>query len=959
MPLAAEDLATLSRLLDEALEMPAEHQAGWMESLGAEYQPLRSLLQELLDEEGGDEDKDDDLLAQLPQWAFRIAEQRLAETNAPRAGDSVGPYRLIEQLGCGGMGAVWLAERENGKFKRKVALKLPFMGAHQHQLAQRFERECAILETLEHRHIARLYDTGIAANGQRYLALQHVAGVPITEYCDGARLTVRERVKLFLQVLQAVQYAHSRLVVHRDLKPSNIFVTHEGEVQLLDFGVATLLDDGDGSRPAITEFGHSALTPDYASPEQVAGETIGTASDVYSLGVVFYELLTGQRPYRLPRDTRAALEQAILDADTVRPSRAVLYSQAVASARSTTVKQLKRELQGDLDTIAMAALKKNQCERYASAESFHRDLERWLACERVQAYPDSLVYRLRTFMRRNRLAMSAGVVAGSALLVGFGSAIYQAQVAREQTVLAQRQAEKARAVQDFLVGLFKAADPVAARGHDVTVRDLMARGEADLKTKLAAEPELSEALSGALVEIYFKLADDKRALPLAQSRSDFALHAHGGHSVEYGDALLSLGKVQVRLAQYKSALKSLMQAKTLLEQDPQERQKDLLSIPRQIAISLMSMGQPTKAREWLVQALPKVQSYFGENSWEVVEYKSVMAVTHALEGDHRRATAVYEELEPMLRALPAEHLLVELEIRGDMGLSYYLIGQWDLAAMSLQRVVVEYDRLAGPNNSASVAALQMAGRVQADAGDYVRSATAFDASIRRAIECYGPEGDLTARIRSTSIPTLLWLGRHAEAERVGRETVEIGRRSKTLSDASLRKMVRELSLALIVNGKPGEAMQLLQDLPRVNSQESLEAKVEDASTLLYSAGALSALGRLEEAAVAARQAGDLWSKDTTVLQRLMVANARLTEALVRVQLGQVAAARALTDDAEKSLRRIVAAHHPLFERVQMVRGKLAAAAGHKEDAERAQALARKRFHAASGGTIPQNLVLFF
>jgi serine/threonine-protein kinase len=407
--------------------------------------------------------------------------------------------------------------------------------------------------------------------------------VPITDYCDGARLTVRERVKLFLQVLQAVAYAHSRLVVHGDLKPSNIFVTDEGEVQLLDFGVATLLVEKGSPHAASTEFGHSALTPDYASPEQFARNSIGTASDVYSLGVLFHELLTGQRPYRLQRDTRAALQQAIIDADTLPPSRALL-GEAAASARRTGARLLKRELQGELDAITMTALKKNQCERYASAESFHRDLERWLACERVHAHTDSLAYRMRTFARRNRLALSAGVVAGAALLVGFGSAIYQAQVAREQAVLAQRQIEKARAVQNFLVGLFKAADPIAAN------------------------------------------------------------------------------------EQYEAALDMSTQYRSALEQQPLERQKELLAIPRKIAISLMSMGQTAKARELLMQALPKVRAHFGETSWEVVEYKCVMAMTHALEGDYPRAMAVYEELEPTLRALPAQHSPADVENRGSMNL---------------------------------------------------------------------------------------------------------------------------------------------------------------------------------------------------------------------------------------------------------------------------------------------------
>lgn len=463
--LGPQQLATLSRLLDEALELRAEEQAAWMDGLADEHRSLRPLLQQLLDEQ--DDEDEDDVLAQLPQWAMQLAERRIAANNALKANTTVGPYRLIEELGSGGMGVVWLAERENGKVKRTVALKLPFAGAHHHRLEERFERECAILATLEHKHIARLYDTGMAANGQRYLALQYVAGVPITEHCDRARLGVCQRVKLFLQVLQAVQYAHSRFVIHRDLKPSNIFVTPEGEVQLLDFGVATLLAEGGSTGAAITEFGVSTLTPDYASPEQVAGEPVGPASDVFSLGVVFYELLTGHGPYRLPRDTRPALEQAILEADILRPSRAACSEEAAAS-RGMTVKLLRRELQGDLDTIAMAALKKDPSERYASAQDFLRDLERWLECKPVLAHPDCLIYRLKKSARRNRFTWSAAAIAGFALLIGHGTGTYEARMAREQVLLAKRQTEQMRAAMCPVSSM-----TVSAGARDVAMHELV------------------------------------------------------------------------------------------------------------------------------------------------------------------------------------------------------------------------------------------------------------------------------------------------------------------------------------------------------------------------------------------------------------------------------------------------------------------------------------------------------
>src|SRR5208282_5847645 len=251
----------------------------------------------------------------------------------------------------------------DGLFTRQVALKLIHPALKSRVTSERFAREREILASLNHAHIARLLDAGIAEDGQSYLALDYVAGTPLTTYCDERRLSVHERLELFRQVLSAVQYAHAHLVIHRDLKPANILVTDEGQVQLLDFGIAKLLTEGGAKETELTQMGGRALTPDYAAPEQIAGAPITTAADVYALGVMLYELLTGERPYKLKRNSRGALEEAILQADPVAPSRAAL-SEAIAAARATTAKKLSSSLRGDLDTIAIKALKKAPTERY-------------------------------------------------------------------------------------------------------------------------------------------------------------------------------------------------------------------------------------------------------------------------------------------------------------------------------------------------------------------------------------------------------------------------------------------------------------------------------------------------------------------------------------------------------------------------------------------------------------------
>jgi WD40 repeat protein/tRNA A-37 threonylcarbamoyl transferase component Bud32 len=354
-------------------------------------------------------------------------------------GRRFGPYRVLSQLGEGGMGTVWLAERVDGLFTRRVALKLLHPALMGRVMTERVAREREILASLNHPNIAQLFDAGFAEDGQPYLALEYVSGTPLDQYCDEHRLTVHERLTLFRQVLGAVQYAHAHLVIHRDLKPSNILVSEDGQAHLLDFGIAKLLIQGEAKETQLTQFGGRALTPDYAAPEQIVGAPITTAADVYALGVMLYELLTGERPYRLKRDSRGALEEAILQAEPVAPSR-LSIGKAAASRRGTTAKKLTRSLKGDLDTIASKALKKSPSERYPTANAFGEDIARFLSGEVVLAQPDSVAYRVRKFVGRYRVAIAGVCILFLTLAAGLVATTYEAHIAaiqRDAAVQAQ------------------------------------------------------------------------------------------------------------------------------------------------------------------------------------------------------------------------------------------------------------------------------------------------------------------------------------------------------------------------------------------------------------------------------------------------------------------------------------------------------------------------------------------
>jgi serine/threonine protein kinase len=497
MKIDPESWPTLSRLLDQWLDLPEESRDEWMEKLGPEYAGILPVLRKLvLSKERIDADS---LLNTLPRISQPADSSAAGNTLRPAVftpGALIGPYRLVRELGQGGMGVVWLAERADGEVKRPVALKLPIVSLHNRALAERFARERDILAQLTHPNIARLYDAGVTDQGQPYLAIEFVEGEKITSYCDQRSLSVKARLQLFLQVLRAVQYAHTNLIVHRDLKPANILVTTEGEVRLLDFGIAKLLTEGEANETELTRIGGRALTPEFASPEQIAGGTITTASDVYSLGVILYELLTGERRYKLKWDTRSGLEEAILGGDPVRPSQMV-DDQAKAQARATTPNKLARALKGDLDTIALKALCKPPQNRYATADAFAQDIERYLAGEAVLAQPESAWYRAGKFMKRNKLAVGASAAIAVAVAAGMGISLYEAQQAQRRFAQVRELAN--RFVFDFEAAIRDTPGTLAAR------RMVAATGRQYLGT-LVADAGGDPALTGELAEAYYRLS---------------------------------------------------------------------------------------------------------------------------------------------------------------------------------------------------------------------------------------------------------------------------------------------------------------------------------------------------------------------------------------------------------------------------------------------------------------------
>jgi serine/threonine-protein kinase len=538
---SADRWQRLRDLVDAACRLPPEARGSYLDGSCAGDPVLRLEVESLL--------RADDRASSFLHGAVGAAAQAWAD-GPSYVGRRLGPYEVTRELGRGGMGAVYLAVRADDEYRKQVAVKLIRAGAADAEMRRRFLIERQILANLEHPSIARLLDGGTSDDGLPYVVMEYVDGEPLDASCDRRRLTVEARLHLFRRVCDAVQFAHRNLVVHRDLKPGNILVTPDGAPKLLDFGIAKLLDAPGAA--AITRTALRPMTPEYASPEQVRGEPITTATDVYALGVLLCELLSGHRPYRLEAPTRQAVEAAITGQVPERPSAAVQRTEeregdggptrvtpdAVAAARGTTPDRLRRRLAGDLDTIVLMALRKEPERRYTSVEQLSEDVRRHLDGLPVHARPDTLGYRAAKFVRRHR----AGILgAAAAVALGAGlTAFYTVRLARERD-RARAEADKAAQVATFLTDLFEAADPDQAQGRDVTARELLDRGAGRIERELASEPAVQATMMGVIGRVYENLGAYPEATTLLERAVALRRGPASGDALELATTLHDLG----------------------------------------------------------------------------------------------------------------------------------------------------------------------------------------------------------------------------------------------------------------------------------------------------------------------------------------------------------------------------------------------------------------------------------
>ncbi len=668
LPCSFADWPRFSALLDACLEEAPEAREQWLEKLPESDAHLKAPLQSVISKAQSLSEGD---------WLDQPISSNASPVSAFNEDMLIGPWRLLRRLGLGGMGEVWLAARSDGSYAREVALKLPHPHLLSGLLKERFHRERDILARLEHLQIARFYDAGIAEDEQPWLALEYVEGTPITDYCNTRSMSIRQRVALMRDVASAIQVAHTQLIVHRDLKPANVLVTANGEVKLLDFGIAKLLDD-DEQDSALTQLGHRVATPDYAAPEQLNGDAVSAATDVYAMGVMLYELLTGTRPFK----SRSRLG-SMLEGNDEAP---------LASSKSDRKK--RNELVGDLDSILAKALEKAPARRYASADAFSEDLQRYLNHQPIRARRIGRWQRTQKFVRRHRQGVVMASLLFCVLGAGITGVVWQSQRAAEE-------ARRATAIKDFLIEVFAANDPRTAsdqpRGN-ITAKTMLDNSAAKIESRFANDPYVQIELLRTVADLYAQLGEQDRYEKYQQLQLKKARKYYGPLHPNILDGAVEAALHSCSNGEHEQCKELVNKADQLLksagDKDPDLRAQWWL------ANGMMLQNQAGRVNE-AGQAYEKAAEFYRihnpKSRGRVTALHEQAGFYNAVMLDPPRAIATYKQAIALAESLPDRNDAELQTLHGNLGLVYQQIGKFSEAAVEFKKSADIADRTTGPD----------------------------------------------------------------------------------------------------------------------------------------------------------------------------------------------------------------------------------------------------------------------
>lgn len=956
MTVPSTDLKRRFALFDEAADLPADARSAWLMALQSREPEHAAAVQAMLAEL----DQSSSAPEQAPSLGGVSARAFEAEVDAAAtpeavhsvgAGDTVGPWRLERKIGEGGMGAVWLAARQDGHFEGHAAIKFLRTGLGKTELVERFLRERRLLARLTHPGIARLLDAG-AHQGEPYLVMEYIDGQPINQWAGAHAPRVADRVALLLKVCRATEYAHSQLVVHRDIKPSNVVVGASGEPSLLDFGIAKLIDEADaqGISTALTRLTGRGFTLGYCAPEQITGEPAGVAADVFSLGVVLYELLAGVLPFA--GEGRAALEHAIVHTTAPALSKALASPNPAQPADAALAR-------GDLEAIVAKALRKNPADRYPSVGALAADLERWLQHLPVHARRGNWRYTSGLWLRRNRAVAAVTAVAFVAVGAGLVAALSQAQRANQaaqyaeqqrlsaqdartraeqataQTALALARSEeakaaetrarldavdsaalaensgklagqeatKAKAVSQFLVTLFESADPERTRGEKLLVRDVLDAGTKKLSQEFAHDPATLGELQGVLGRTYGSLSQPQRAVELLSQAAAASAKHKGVQSLEYARLALALAHAEMDAEKFPDAERHFREALPAISRADGAMSDTVILGRSHLAYVLQKQGQHAETDAILTPLRAEVIAARGTTGWMYVEVENSRAVSAGAQGNFAKELEILLGIEPLLAQPPPGKMTDALTIRGNVAVSLARAGKFEQAMPRLQKVGADQTIHLGPDAERTLQIRYFLGEISRQTGQYRACADLYDLLAQARQRTSGTQHVQTVDAMARAALCHQFAGEPAQAA----VWLEKARQGLPASDTPpQRTVLRTLGiLALIELDRQGQAQQSLARSQALVDALKLPAETPEAYLLAISiANADLQAGNLPKAL----ERMEALSTSPTYARLYMP---RAMHAYLLALAGQSERARTLLDQARSTLATRFPGGHPV------------------------------------------------
>jgi serine/threonine protein kinase/tetratricopeptide (TPR) repeat protein len=713
--------------------------------------------------------------------------------------DRIGPYRLIRIVGRGGMGAVYEAVRDDDQFQQQVAIKLIKGGMDSDFVRKRFVLERQILASLDHPHIARLFDGGTTKDLRPYFVMEFVDGEPITEYCHRHNLSLDDKLKLFRDVCSAVQHAHQKLVVHRDLKPSNIMVTADGTPKLLDFGIAKLLALDPGDASTRTETALRLMTPDYASPEQVRGGAITTMTDVYSLGVVLYELLTDRRPYQFNTYSPYEIEHAICDTEAPAPS-------DVARHQSSAPPKLARQLAGDLDNIILMALRKEPVRRYQSVEQFSEDIRRYMTGLPVIARKDTFRYRAGKFARRHKAGVTIMVLLA---VFAVALAVLSVRLVRERD-RANQAAATAEAVTQSLVAVFEFADPSKSLGNTITAKELLDQGAEKVVRDLKDQPTSQAKLMDTIGSLYQSIGVYDRAQPLLEEALKLRRQTLGTEHIDVATSLHRLGLLMYLKGDHAASeplcRDALAMRRRLLKPD----HPDVTQSLDDLGNVLVGEGKLTEAEPLLREALALRRNRLGPEHKDVAASMNSLGRLYSDRGQFTEAAELYRQSLAIHRKLyGSEHPLVAGSLN-NLAAMLQELEDFDGAAVLYREALAMRLKQLGQDHPDVALSLSNLASILQDKREYDEAEQLYRQSLALRIKLFG-EGHPRLAITMNNLATLLKdKGNYAEAESLFQQTLALRRKLLGETHYETATTISNLGNVFLVQGQYNEAMRHFQ-----------------------------------------------------------------------------------------------------------------------------------------------------